>query len=300
MSSFKGTIIILGDAIGDSIMAIPALTALHTTLPAPVILSSTTVVLSVLSGNFPNWGCISHDEVFKIESCNCIIDTWSVQLTGSWIEKVSCPFSIGARFDNSNDPYTETIAIGPFTKNSSALELYNPFARYLCKNFDLDRIPLLLNYKKNAPPKKRIGIFPGGFSPQKRWPLRHFQYVSSEAKKNGYSTHWYLGPKEDNIYNSNLADENLSRNPSISDLMSSISENILNISNDTSMMHLSGALGIKTFGIFGPSLPKQWWHYPTPSRFFQHLDAGTGNGVIQNTHEEYKYWPTPQEVLNAI
>jgi len=300
MRTFKGTVILLGDAIGDSIMAIPALTALHIALPKPVILSSTTVVLSVLSRNFPHWTCVPHDEVFKIESCNCIIDTWSVQLTERWINKVSCLHSIGAHFSESKKTYTETITLGPFTEKTSAMELYNPFARYFCNDFDFLRIPLLLNYNKKFTQHQKIGFFPGGFSRQKRWPLCHFHNINLEVKKRGYSTQWYLGPKEDSIYDSNLRDENVSRNLSISELMSSMSENILNISNDTSMMHLSGALGIRTFGIFGPSLPGQWWHYPAPSRFFQHPDAGTDQGVIKNTSDEYLNWPPPHEILTAI
>ena len=208
--------------------------------------------------------------------------------------------SIGANFSSSEVPYTKTIPLGPFTKHTSAMELYNPFARFFSGEVNLDRIPILFNNKKNELQHKRIGIFPGGFSLQKRWPLRHFQFINSEVKKQGYSTHWYLGPKEDNIDYLNLEYGEVSRNLSISELMSSMSQNVLNISNDTSMMHLSGALGIRTFGIFGPSLPGQWWHYPPPSRFFQHPDAGTGNGVIQNTDEEYKYWLNPQEILNAI
>lgn len=301
MRDFNGTIILLSGIIGDSVMSIPCLRVLHRIIDHPVLLVTSDDIITILRGEFSRWDFTTYEDARCINSCRCVIDTWCVSATKKWISHLSCQQKIGIDFDDVDCDYDDCVKIGPFMADTSACELYNPFARFFDPSVSLERSPRLYKVLNKQLFAKRVGLFPGGGMIQKRWPLRNYLKVESALGEMGYETVWYLGPKESDLA---VLDEMQKRrvfiNLPMGTLMKSLALNMVNISNDNSMMHLSAAMGLRTIGIFGPSLPGQWWQYELPSRYFQHPRAGCERGIVSNATTEYPFWPETEEIVSAI
>lgn len=301
MRDFGGTIILLSGVIGDSIMSIPCLRALHRIIDHPVLLVTSDNMITILSGEFTRWDFIPHEDTRSITSCRCVIDTWCVSETKRWISRLSCQRKIGIDFDDVDGRYDYCVKVGPFMPDTSACELYNSFARFFDPAAPLEKSPRLYKCVDKQACAKRVGLLPGGGMIQKRWPLKNFLRLERVLIDKGYEVVWYLGPKESDLCVLNeMQKRKVFINLPMGTLMKSLALNMVNISNDNSMMHLSAAMGLRTIGIFGPSLPRQWWQYELPSRYFQHPRAGGERGIVSNTTTEYPFWPDTEEIVSAI
>jgi hypothetical protein len=301
MRNFDGTIILLSGVIGDSIMSIPCLRALHRIIQDPVLLVTSDDVITILRGEFSRWEFIPHEDARSIISCRCVIDTWCVSETKRWISRLACQQKIGIDFDDVDCVYDFCVKLEPFMSDTSACELYNPFARFFDPAVLLEKSPRLYKGVDKQARAKRIGLVPGCGMIQKRWPLKNFLKVERVLTDKGYEVVWYLGPKESDLCVLNeMQKRKLFISLPIGALMKSFDLNMVNISNDNSMMHLSAAMGFRTMGIFGPSLPGQWWQYELPSRYFQHPKAGSEQGILSSITTEYAFWPEPEEIISAI
>lgn len=301
MRDFNGTIILLSETIGDSVMAIPCLRALHRMIDHAAMLVTSNEIITILCGDFSRWEFTTYENARYIKSCRCVIDTWCVTATKEWISRLSCQQKIGIDFGDLDCVYDDYVKIGPFLDNTSACELYNPFAQFFNPSVSLEKSPRLYKAINGHLSAKRAGLCPGGGVIQKRWPLRNYLKVESALSKMGYETVWYLGPKESDLAVLNeMQKRKVFINLPMGTLMKSLALNMINISNDNSMMHLSAAMGLRTTGIFGPSLPGQWWQYELPSRYFQHPRAGGEWGIVSNVTTEYPFWPETEEIVSAI
>jgi hypothetical protein len=197
---FNGTIIVLSETIGDSIMSIPCLRAFDRIIDQPVLIVTGEDIKTILNDDFKRWDFMTHEEALTINSCRSVIDTWCVPKTKEWISHLFCPHKLGISFDGDNSLYDDNIKLGPFSDKTSACELYNPFVRFFDPSTNIEKSPRLYSYSNNRIASKRIGLFPGGGIVQKRWPLQNFLEVEDALLAKGYQTFWYIGPKERDLF----------------------------------------------------------------------------------------------------
>ena len=130
-------------------------------------------------------------------------------------------------------------------------------AQYYC---DCLGLPCPLPWRLPFPPGEacngqRCLIHPGSGSPQKNWPLSHFQALAQELEQAGKDVEWLWGPAEMEHLPARVTNAPLR---SLSELACHIHSAGLYIGNDSGITHLAAVLGIPTVAIFGPSNPARW------------------------------------------
>ena len=117
---------------------------------------------------------------------------------------------------------------------------------------------------------KLIVMGTGGGNTKKRWPIVNFMNLKHALTKRGFDTLFIVGPMElalrkgiHGIDKSSVIADSLPLNL----LMGILSHATCVISNDYAVMHIAGALGIKTVGVFLSSDPNQWFPYRDGSTF---------------------------------
>jgi hypothetical protein len=301
-TNFDGTVILLTESIGEAIIALPALHAMEAELRGTnVLLVTSAFIKGLLRREFENWFIQTPNQAKGLISCQTLIDTRCLNWSADWITGVHCKKKIGLDLrDKSVLWYDSLIPWGPFNDDTSACEIFNPFARFLNPDARIESIPKLKS-SFLSDGVARIGIVPGAGCIAKRWPLNHFLFVEKWAHANGIETVWFLGPKESDLKsNPSLRTAILKSGLEASALLEALGSCCTVISNDTALMHLSAAIGVATIGIFGPSLPSQWFPYRPPSKAIQHKSAGSEKGVITNIHSDYKYWPEPDCLTSEL
>jgi len=303
ISHFPGLLIILTDSIGDAVVSLPTLHAIEDIFAEiQVMIVASEYVGDLLQLEFPHWAFISAIEVKGLKSCDILVDASG----GSWgaecAERIECAFKVGFDFsDRKTDDKWNLIQCGPFTDSTSACELYNPLVRFFNSAIQLKATPRFNRIMRQHPIKIRVGIIPGAGCFAKRWPLKNFIAVEKWLSEHEYEPVWFLGPKECDLYHIAQSRGNLVKsNLEAVALIRELSQCDATISNDTALMHLSAALGACTFGIFGPSLPCQWFPYLPPSMHFQHQDAGGEKGVITKPDDAYPNWPATDQIILAL
>jgi hypothetical protein len=295
----KGTVILFTEAIGEAIIALPALRAMQTELKnTSVFVVTSTFIGELLKDDFPDWHFRTPDQTRDVTYCETLIDTRCMGWSIDWITSVCCDYKIGADIQDDLHPiYHHLVRSGPFKDTTSACELFNCFARFLNPDVSIDAVPKL-TMPLSSPDKKRIGLVPGAGCNAKRWPKTNFRLVEDWASANQIETVWFLGPKEVGLEKDlEIQTCKLRGSLEASKLLQELGSCNVVVSNDTALMHLSAAIGVATLGIFGPSLPGQWFPYHPPSKYFQHDNAGSEKGIIIEPDERYAFWPESSELI---
>ena len=108
--------------------------------------------------------------------------------------------------------------------------------------------------------KNNIIIGIGGSGHTKKWKINNYLSLINELKKKYINSKFIIAGGKDDIENfqflkNNFSEKNLISlcNFNIEDSMNFIVSSKMYIGNDTGFMHISGMLGVKTFGLFGDS-----------------------------------------------
>ena len=125
------------------------------------------------------------------------------------------------------------------------------------KNLELD---LPFNLKKNKK-KNQIILGIGGSGYDKKWKIDNFLKLALKINKIKKVNFILAGGKKE-LNDANYLQKNFKKymikskslcNMKIKDTLAFLASSKLYIGNDTGFMHLSGCLGIKSYGIFGPT-----------------------------------------------
>lgn len=117
----------------------------------------------------------------------------------------------------------------------------------------LERLGLTINGDRAI-----IALLPGAeYGPAKRWPIDHFAALAKIIQGMGYAV-WVLGSARDQIAGATIASAapgvvNLCGRtslPEVTDLLSTVS---LAVTNDSGLMHLAAATGIRLVCLYGSS-----------------------------------------------
>ena len=105
-----------------------------------------------------------------------------------------------------------------------------------------------------------IAMMPGAeFGPAKCWPIPYFTSLAARLDEAGYAV-WVLGSDKDAAAGEAIAGGsaalNLCGQTSLEDVIDVLAACEQAVSNDSGLMHIAAAVGIRVHGIFGSSSPK--------------------------------------------
>jgi ADP-heptose:LPS heptosyltransferase len=111
-------------------------------------------------------------------------------------------------------------------------------------------------------PSGVVYLHPGAGKLKNRWPADRFGAVARELRARRLDVRWIAGPQDEGTVEAAGAalSETLPvvRNEPIPNLAARFAKAALYIGNDTGPLHLAGATGCPTLGIYGWSDPREW------------------------------------------
>ncbi|WP_462325238.1 glycosyltransferase family 9 protein [Desulfoplanes sp.] len=112
--------------------------------------------------------------------------------------------------------------------------------------------------RQGPPDNKTVLVFPGSGNPAKNWPQVQFFKLCSRLTRSGWEPVMVLGPVEQE-QGSNTPDNLATARPQTTeDLIALLQKAAYVVGNDSGPMHLAGYMGVPGLSIFGPTSPKQW------------------------------------------
>ena len=158
----------------------------------------------------------------------------------SLISGVNKIYSYGFLKKNSN------ISLEPINNLRKWLNLKN--INYECKLF----------FPKNNENKNNIIIGIGGSGPTKKWKINNYLSLINKLNKKYIDSKFIIAGGAEDIENFQFLKKSFNKknllslcNLNIEEAISFIVSSKMYIGNDTGFMHISGMLGVKTFGLFG-------------------------------------------------
>lgn len=107
-----------------------------------------------------------------------------------------------------------------------------------------------------------LGLCPGAeYGPAKRWPARYFAEVAAAKLAEGWEV-WIFGSARDAPYADEIQDRtgnrclNLAGKTALVDVVDLMARTTAVVTNDSGLMHIAAAVGVKVVAIFGSSDPK--------------------------------------------
>lgn len=303
-------------AIGESLLALPAVQALKQQWPSSEITAITTPRIAPVFRGQP------------------------------FIDRVDVVFPHRLRFDLVIDfePYFYASALLAHTLGTYAVgfdtmargRLYTKVVPYhvhqhvVKTNFDLVRAlgvevktPEELVPLKNPHPnplpiqgegKNRIAIAPGGGVDFRRWPAERFAEVADYLIEKYGCEVLLVGDEADEPILRIVAEKmkypaQIISNLSLPEVAQVLSRCRLTIANDGGLMHVSAAMGTPTLGLFGPETPVRFGPYgPSHRALYHQLDGNpviqvqrgiTGRAVADHRPERFVQAITISEVVQA-
>lgn len=119
-----------------------------------------------------------------------------------------------------------------------------------------DLPPLRFPILPSGPPLDVV-IHPGSGDPKKNWPIENFHKVAHTFSAEGRRVTWCLGPAEIERGFRDLSGDML-QCESLVELAARLVTARFYAGNDSGITHLAAALGVPTVAIFGPTNPKVW------------------------------------------
>jgi|GEM_PF-1714129 len=111
-------------------------------------------------------------------------------------------------------------------------------------------------------PEGAVYVHPGAGKHKNRWPAERFAAVARELVARGHSVWWLEGPQDPGTVDAATAALGMKlpvvRGESIPMLAARFARASLYIGNDTGPLHLAGATGCPTVGIYGWTDPREW------------------------------------------
>lgn len=107
-----------------------------------------------------------------------------------------------------------------------------------------------------APTRAGVLLHPGAAGPRKAWPLERFQELAAALRAEGEAVAFVLGPAEAGLRES-LAGEEVRPSASLLDLATHLGAARAFVGNDSGPAHLAAAVGTPTTVVFGPTMPSR-------------------------------------------
>ena len=111
-------------------------------------------------------------------------------------------------------------------------------------------------------PENAVYLHPGAGKLHNRWPAERFAEVARRLAERGHSTWWLEGPQDqgtvDAVSKALGWSPPVVRGETIPRLAARFARASLYIGNDTGPLHLAGAVGCPTVGIYGWTNPDEW------------------------------------------
>ena len=111
-------------------------------------------------------------------------------------------------------------------------------------------------------PESAVYIHPGAGKHKNRWPAVRFAAVARELTRRGHSVWWLEGPQDEGTVDAAATALRMKlpvvRGESIPMLAARFARAALYVGNDTGPLHLAGATGCPTVGIYGWTDPAEW------------------------------------------
>ena len=111
-------------------------------------------------------------------------------------------------------------------------------------------------------PENAVYLHPGAGKHHNRWPADRFAAIARELVGRGYSVSWLEGPQDQGTVEAATSALGMMlpvvRNESIPMLAARFARAALYIGNDTGPLHLAGATGCPSIGIYGWTDPAEW------------------------------------------
>lgn len=217
------------------------------------------------------------------------------------------------------DPITIKPGLHDIQQN---LNLLKPFS-----SNKQNQISLSITYKLTIPPKNQqlatkllnkikitnnrnlIGFHPGSSpdSSWKRWPLENFAALAYYLITNHNSHILIFGGPDENKLKHQLSSLITTKYSLPLNSHSTISTDLLTcaaitqkcvlfISNDSGLMHLSAASGVKTFGLFGPTDETR----SAPRGIDSHVIRAPGTSPTFDINENHDFGAAPHQTMLAI
>lgn len=119
-------------------------------------------------------------------------------------------------------------------------------------------LPPVSAYRLNVAPEPGLDIVlaPGSGSPRKNWPLAHFCAVADHFTRAGRRVTWLLGPAEEGL--ESLGPGETLRCPPLPALARQLAGAALFVGNDSGPTHLAALCGCPTIALFGPGGSTIW------------------------------------------
>ena len=147
------------------------------------------------------------------------------------------------------------VALGLDADEALPAELPDPSLRISTENQSRALAALGLDLERPA-----IAMMPGAeYGPAKCWPLEYFTQLAAQLDAAGYAV-WVLGSHKDAEAGDRIAGGsralNLCGSTSLEDVIDVLAACEQAVSNDSGLMHIAAAVGIRVHGIYGSSSPK--------------------------------------------
>jgi len=282
VNSAARVLVIHAGALGDFILALPALRALRHAFPeaqiellgrpgiAEIALGSfvdkvwdigTSAISSLLENDSP-----TPDEVARFIQSFDIIVSWFADEEGLFegalrrlcpgrvISARSRPPAGGAR--HISDYLMETLdPLGIALERSHGRIRLEPAGGFENKRTGQEELPLDL-----GPQRPLLIIHPGSGGRHKQWPAQNFAEVARRAAEIGAgSAAIILGPADQDLAGCFGSLRMIEAGElSLLDVARILSQCDLYLGNDSGITHLAVALGLPTVAIFGPTDPRAW------------------------------------------
>jgi heptosyltransferase-2 len=122
------------------------------------------------------------------------------------------------------------------------------------------RTALLLLESFGLAPGQFVAIHPGSGSLKKNWPIEKFEALAKLIERNGRTLLWVEGEADSDVVSRLLrrAPAPVASNLSLPVLGALLSLAALYVGNDSGVSHLAAAVSTPTLALFGPTDPRSW------------------------------------------
>lgn len=256
-------------AIGDSILTLPLIDALRN--------KYTNAQIDVLAHNSNKCIYEGYPHINKIHEFGIIN---AIKLFGKYDLVIDCEpwlnlssifsffmgkYSVGFSHKIRSNPYNKKVL---FNKKQHMVQNYLDFARAIGIRYNTNRLsPFKTEEVHLDENDKRIVICPGiaASVSYRMWPIEKMADLGDKLLEKGYKVLFIDSPSNREIIE-NIQKKMEKKAIGITGLNLNEAAFVVSkckyfIGNDSGMMHVAAAMGVKTIGLFGPNTPVLWGPY---------------------------------------
>jgi ADP-heptose:LPS heptosyltransferase len=238
-------------ALGDVLLALPALFSIRTALPR----SRIRVI------GYPDIWEIARPPVDEIVAVDSVAEDWFDGADWAIAWSVRRPRTATSRVIHGSPYPPPGIHAADWLLSSLPAEL-RAVPRYPLIQLKTDELNTAAGYLADLGLECPVFLHPGAGAAWKRWPAERFAQVADHLGEDGVEVALVEGPADGSVTMQVLKNcrHHLSvlRNLSVRDLGACLARGQAFVGNDTGVSHLAALVGIPTIVLFGPTDPVNW------------------------------------------